>query len=109
MMEIPITRLDEAVVDSITPARHSFAEQSAARLARSKSRLFLVLGLGTELSPLPATLSTCSNPSAVLRVVALVSKARVESHEKRILIELKGRQSPRARLDAAKRIVSAIE
>jgi hypothetical protein len=102
------------IVDITPPVRYSFAERSAARLSLSKSRFFLVFGLGaqlgTEENPLPATLSTCSKPNAVLKVVRLASKERIWSHDvnARILIELKGRQSPKSSAAAANRIVSAI-
>jgi hypothetical protein len=101
-------------VDITPPVRYSFAERSAARLSLSKSRFFLVLGLGahfeTEQNPLPATLVTCSKPNIVLKVVRLASQERLWSHNERarILIELKGRQSPRSRVATANRIVSAI-
>ena len=102
------------IVDITPPVRYSFAERSAARLNLSKSRFFLVLGLGaqleTEQNPLPATLSSCSRPNVVLKVVRLASKEKFWSRDQnsRILIELKGRQSPKSRIATANRIVSAI-
>jgi hypothetical protein len=55
---------------------------------------------------------TCANPNAVLKVVQLVSKREDLHHTDnnwRFCIELKGRQSSRARIAGAKRIASAIE
>src|SRR5258707_13595558 len=102
------------IVDITPPVRYSFAERSAARLNLSKSRFFLVLGLGAQLetgqNPLPATLSSCSRPNVVLKVVRLASKEKFWSRDQnsRILIELKGRQLPKSRIATANRIVSAI-
>jgi hypothetical protein len=102
------------IVDITPPVRYSFAERTAARLSLSKSRFFLLLGfgvgLGTEENPLPATLCSCSEPSVVLKVVTLISKKKIWSHSEnaRVLIELRGRQSPKSRVAAANRVVSAI-
>jgi hypothetical protein len=104
----------KGIVDITPPLRYSFAERRAARLNLKKSRFFLVLGLGlqlgTEENPLPATLATCPSPNAVLRVVKLASKKwrKMGNTNDRVLIELKGRQSPKSRVAAANRIVSAI-
>ena len=99
----------------ITPSpRYSFAERSAARMILRKSRFFLVFGLGAQLgseeSPLPKALVTCSTPKSVLRVVRLTTRKsqRLGNVNARILIELKGRQSPKSRVTTANRIVSAI-
>lgn len=79
-----------------------------------KSRFFLVFGLGvqlgTEENPLPKTLVTCSTPKFVLRVVRLTTKKwqRVGNVNARVLIELKGEQSPKSRVTTASKIVSAI-
>ena len=103
-----------AIVDITPPVRYSPAERHAARLSLSRSRFFLVLGLGSQLgskeNPLPAILCTCATPSALLRVVRLVSKERIWSHNEnaRLCIELKGRQAPKTRAATANRIVSAI-
>jgi len=102
------------IVDLTLPPRYSFAERSAARLILNKSRFFLVLGLGaqlgTEENPLPPTLATCSNPNVVLTVIRLTSKKRIrcDNSNARVLIELRGRQSPKSRVATANRIVSAI-
>jgi hypothetical protein len=66
--------------------------------------------LGTEENPLPATLATCSTPNGVLRVIRLTSKKwrKISNTNARVLIELKGRQSPKSRVATANRIVSAI-
>ena len=102
------------IVDITPPVRYSFEERSAARLTLSKSRFFLVLGLGaglgTEENPLPATLCTCSKPNAVLKVATVASKEKIWSHREnaRILIELRGQQSAKSRVATANRIVSAI-
>jgi hypothetical protein len=103
-----------SIVDISPPIQYSFAERRAARLSLGKSRFFLVLGLGSQLgseqNPLPPTLCTCFKPDALLRVVRLVSKERIWSHNEnaRICIELKGRQTPKSRVATANRIVSAI-
>ncbi len=103
-----------AIVDKTPPVRYSFAERNAARLSLSGSRFFLVLGLGSQLgseeNPLPAVLCTCATPSALLRIVRLVSKKRIWSHNEnaRLCIELKGRQAPKKLVTMANRIVSAI-
>jgi len=103
-----------SIVDISPPIQYFFAERRAARLSLSKSRFFLVLGLGSQLgseqNPLPPTLCTCSKPDAELRVVRLVSKEKIWSHNEnaRICIELKGRQSPKSRVATANKIVSAI-
>jgi len=102
------------IVDITPPVRYSFAERSAARLRLSRSRFFLLLGLGasleTEQNPLPATMTTCSKPNVVLKVVRLASKDRFLSHSEnaRVLIELKGRQSPKSYIATANRVVSAV-
>jgi hypothetical protein len=102
------------IVEITPPVRYSFAEQSAARRSLSKSRFFLVLGLGvhfdTEQNPLPETLCTCSKPSVVLKVVRVTGKERIWLHSEnaRILMELKGRHSPKSRIATANRTVGAI-
>jgi hypothetical protein len=102
------------IKDITPPVRYSFAERLAARLSLSKSRFFLILGLGSELgseqNPLPATICTCSKPEALLKVVRLVSrgKSHFRKEKARICIELKAQQSPRSRIAAANKIVSAI-
>lgn len=102
------------LVDTTHPARYSFADRSAARFSLSKSRFFLVLGLGLQFetsgSPFPAILCSRSTPGAVLRVVRLTRKRKElsPSGNIRVLIELKGRHSARS-LDAkASRITSAM-
>ena len=108
------------IVDITPPVRYSFEERSAARLGLSKSRFFLVLGLGAEgfgtyENPLPATLATCSKPNVALRVVTLESgrkggqKDWFRNKEKtRVLLELRGRHSPKSSITTANRVVSAI-
>lgn len=94
--------------------RYSAAERDAARLSLAKSRFFLILGLGTQMgseqNPIPSTICTCARPDAVLKVVTLQSKDKQLSRDNnaRICIELKGRQSSKARVAAANRIVSAV-
>jgi hypothetical protein len=91
----------------------SDADRRSARLNFSKSPLFLILGLGWQLGnekTVPRTICTCHRPEFKLRVVRLVGdEAFSPHHNARILIELKGRQSPKLRIAAANRIVSAIE
>lgn len=111
--------------DVTPPERYSFEERHAARLVLRKSRFFLVLGLspdfGSELNRLPPAITTCSAPDFVLRQITLTSKkekptpalrramGRAWSREgTRVLLELKGRQSPKSRAATATRIVSAI-
>jgi len=104
------------IIDLTPPPRYSLAEREAARLSLSKSRFFLILGLGAQLgtkqNPLPPTLSTCPKSNAVLKVVTLASenKERIwsRSMNTRILVELKGRQSPNSLFSRANKIVSAI-
>jgi len=74
----------------------------------------LVLGLGVQLGTeenlLPPTLATCSTPKVVLRVIRLTTRKwqKIRNANARVLIELKGQQSPRSRVATASRIVSAI-
>jgi len=99
--------------DVTPPVRYSFEKRQAARLVLKKSRFFLVLGLipdlGSELNPVPPTITTCSAPYFLLRQITLTSKKPRWSREgTRLLLELKGRQSPNSRVATASRIVSAI-
>lgn len=101
------------IVDVTPPARYSFAERRAARLALRKSRFFLVFGLipdwGSERNPIPPSITTCSTPEFFVRQIGLVNKStRLSDRSPRLLIELKGRQSPKMRVATATRIVSAI-
>jgi hypothetical protein len=100
------------IVNITAPDEYSPAERSAARESLCKSRFFLVLGLGARLgseeNQPPSTLCTCSNPDALLKVVTLESKKWRHNQNARIFIELKGRGTPKSRLSAANRIVSAI-
>jgi hypothetical protein len=103
------------IVDITPPVRYSFAERNAARLSLSKSRFFLVLGLGaglgTEENPLPPTLATCSTPNVALRVVTLESRRKdwFRNKEKaRVLLELRSPHSPKSSMNTANKVVSAI-
>src|SRR5215468_9484172 len=91
----------------------SDADRRSARLNFSKSPLFLILGLGWQLgneNTVPRTICTCHQPESKLRVVRLVGHEIISPHyNRRISIELKGRQSPKLRIAAANKIVSAIE
>jgi len=101
----------EDIVDVTPPTRYSFEERQAARLVLNKSPFFLVLGLGIqfESKPLPELLTTCSNPDALLKIVNLTGKGDWSHGDKaRVLIQLRGQQSPKARVRAASRIVSAM-
>jgi hypothetical protein len=96
-------------IKEITPA---FRE--AARLALNKSRVFLVLGFGLDFrnkeNPFPQTLATCSKPEAALKVVSLETKEKsnFQNMDARVLLELKGRHSPKSIVTAANRVVSAM-
>lgn len=105
-----------SIVDLTPPPRYSFAQRRDARLSLSKSRFFLLLGLGAELgsegNPLPTPFCTCSNPNFELRVVRVTDEPDTtgdHDRKRRFLIELKGRQSAKARRATAKKISSAIE
>jgi len=103
-------------IRDVTPpvrySRYSFEERQAARLVLKKSRFFLVLGLkpdlGSELNPVPPTITTCSAPYFLLRQITLASKKPRPSEGTRVLLELKGRQSPKSRVAIANRVVSPI-
>jgi hypothetical protein len=100
--------------DITPPVRYAPAERRAARENLAKSRFFLVLGLGLQpeykQNPIPPIICTCPQPHALLKVVRLESEERHRSRDLdgRVCIELKGRQSPKARIGAANRIASAI-
>ena len=65
------------IVDLTPPFPFSLEEQNAARLSLSKSRFFLVLGLAPAVriheNRVPETVTTCSNPDLVLKLVYLKS------------------------------------
>jgi len=105
-----------SIEDLTPPQRYSFAQRRAARLSLSKSRFFLLLGLGAELgseeNPLPTPFCTCSNPRIELSVVRVTDEPDTtgdRDRKARVLIELKGRQSTKARKATAQKIASAIE
>jgi hypothetical protein len=103
------------ILNITPPQKYSFAQRSAARLSLSKSRFFLLLGLGAQFgreeNPIPTPFCTCSNPRFELRVVRATHEktTRCRDMQARILIELKGRYSAKARRATAKKIASAIE
>ncbi len=97
---------------SVAQSAPTVGKRQAARLSLHKSRFFLILGLatqfGSEANPRPETLTTCSNPDALLKIVSVISKRRdwwSHGDKDRVLIELKTRRLPIA---GANRIVSAI-
>jgi hypothetical protein len=98
----------------ITPEQCSLEPDTATLSSLRNSPFFLLLGMGAELgsqeNPLPSTRSICSLPGAQLRVLSLVGKDRIsfDGQSARICIELAGRQSSKARITTANKIVSAI-
>ena len=95
------------------PDRYSPEQHAALLVSLRKSRFFLLLGLSADFDGNAARMiCTCSNPKAVVRVIQLASRKKdlYDTHNRlRFCIELKGRQSSKARIAAAKRIASAIE
>lgn len=105
----------EDILDITPPDPYSPEERNAARLRLSKSRFFLVFGvasyLGSHENPLPAILTTCSNPELALKVVYLESAGETSfrsSEKGRLLLQLGSRIPPKSRVAKARRVVDAI-